>query len=135
MQGYVRMCCPLLRAPCSAAHSCLQPHVKCAKPAQRTTSNPEVKHINLRSHASHNVTRVTRLSLVAHDHRRVVDVQIGLRWLEGAPQEVRSRLWFALLAEPDLATALRVSAWRNAGWSGSAAGRDVCQVEWPRWCM
>uniref|UniRef100_A0A7S0RLM3 Rab-GAP TBC domain-containing protein n=1 Tax=Chlamydomonas leiostraca TaxID=1034604 RepID=A0A7S0RLM3_9CHLO len=39
--------------------------------------------------------------------RRVVDVQIGVRWLEGVPQEVRCRLWWALLEAPGLADAIR----------------------------
>lgn len=31
-----------------------------------------------------------------------VDVQVGPQLVEAAPQELRSRLWLALLANPDL---------------------------------
>jgi hypothetical protein len=41
-----------------------------------------------------------------------VDVQIGPQLYERAPQELRSRLWMALLDNPSLATSVKHSAVR-----------------------
>ena len=43
-----------------------------------------------------------------------VDVQIGPQLYERAPQELRSRLWMALLDNPTLATSVKRSAVRRA---------------------
>ncbi len=41
-----------------------------------------------------------------------MDVQIGPQLYERAPQELRSRLWMALLDNPTLATSVKCSAVR-----------------------
>ncbi len=42
-----------------------------------------------------------------------MDVQIGPQLYERAPQELRSRLWMALLDNPTLATSVKRSAVRH----------------------
>jgi hypothetical protein len=74
-----------------------------------------------------------RPSPMQASRRQRVDVQFGRGVFLDAPQEVRARLWYVLLENPELAAPIRVR-WGSGGLQGGLAGR-ACREGPPPPCV
>jgi len=56
------------------------------------------------------------LRALALEKDQLIDLQLGFHVYEGVPQEIRSRYWIVLVANPELAKPFQVRAQARASW-------------------